>query len=137
LAFSTEERLLIQPYSFYTKCFAVSDLFAGKMHALLFRKWKNRVKGRDWFDFEWYVRQGHSLNLNHLAERAWQSGDLPARTLSQGDFQNLLGERIDLLSIKSAREDVARFVPHPKALEIWSREYFRQLAGMIQFAGPQ
>ena len=45
LGFSTEERLLVQPYSFYTKCFALPDLFAGKMHALLFRQWKNRVKG--------------------------------------------------------------------------------------------
>ena len=57
LGFATEEKLLIQPYSFYVKCFSLPDLFAGKMHALLFRKWKNRVKGRDWFDFEWYVRR--------------------------------------------------------------------------------
>lgn len=134
LAFSTDERLLIQPYSFYTKCFALPDLFAGKMHALLFRKWKNRVKGRDWFDFEWYVRQGHPLNLNHLAERARQSGDLSDRSLSREDFQRLLGDRIDSLNVKSAREDVTRFVPDPKKLEIWSREYFRQLAAMIQFA---
>ena len=134
LAFSTEERLLIQPYSFYTKCFALPDLFAGKIHALLFRQWKNRVKGRDWFDFEWYVRQGHPLNLNHLAERARQSGDLADDTLSRDDFQKLLSQRIDTLNIKSAQEDVARFVPDPKALEIWSREYFQQLAGMIRFA---
>lgn len=134
LAFSTDERLLIQPYSFYTKCFALPDLFAGKMHALLFRQWKSRVKGRDWFDFEWYVRQGHPLNLNHFAERARQSGDLTADTLSRDDFQKLLSERVATLNIKSAREDVARFVPDPKALEIWSREYFQQLAGMIRFA---
>lgn len=50
--FATEERLLVQPYSFYAKCYALPDLHAGKLHALLFRKWKNRVKGRDWFDFE-------------------------------------------------------------------------------------
>ena len=50
LHFQTEEILLIRPFSFYVKCFSKSSLFAGKMQALLFRKWKNRVKGRDWYD---------------------------------------------------------------------------------------
>jgi len=42
LGFDTEDKLLTQPFSFYVKCFTLPDLFAGKMHALLFRKWKNR-----------------------------------------------------------------------------------------------
>ncbi len=50
LGFTTEEKLLLRPFSFYTKCYAAPDLFAGKVHALLFRKWGTRVKGRDWFD---------------------------------------------------------------------------------------
>ena len=58
--FSTEEKLLLEPLSFYVKCFGLPDLFAGKMHALLFRNWKSRVKGRDWYDFEWYVKKGGS-----------------------------------------------------------------------------
>ena len=58
LLFSTEQKLLLRPISFMTRCFALPDLFAGKMHALAFRSWKTRVKGRDWYDFEWYVRQG-------------------------------------------------------------------------------
>lgn len=132
--FATEERLLIQPYSFYTKCFALPDLFAGKMHALLFRQWKNRVKGRDWFDFEWYVRQGIPLGLSHFAERAVQSGDLADRILSAGEFQALLGERIDSLDVRSARQDVIRFIPEQGAVDIWSHDYFHRIAEMIRFA---
>ena len=56
LNFRTEQKLLLQPHSFMTRCFTLPDLFAGKMHALVYRGWKNRVKGRDWYDFEWYVR---------------------------------------------------------------------------------
>src|ERR1700733_6691050 len=63
LGFETEEKLLLRPFSFYVKCFTISDLFAGKMHALLFRKWKNNVKGRDWYDLEWYIKKGIALNL--------------------------------------------------------------------------
>jgi len=58
LHFQTEEKLLIRPFSFYVKCFTKPSLFAGKMHALLFRKWIKRVKGRDWYDLEWYIRKG-------------------------------------------------------------------------------
>ena len=75
LGFDTEEKLLIRPFSFYVKCFSRSSLFAGKMHALLFRKWKNRVKGRDWYDFEWYIRKGIPLNLQHFLQRAKDTGD--------------------------------------------------------------
>lgn len=48
LLFNTEKKLLLQPFSFYVKCFTIENLYLGKMHALLFRQWKNRIKGRDW-----------------------------------------------------------------------------------------
>lgn len=50
---TTEQKLLLQPYSFMTRCFTLPDLFAGKVYALVYRAWKNRFKGRDWYDFEW------------------------------------------------------------------------------------
>lgn len=49
-----------------TRCFTLPDLFAGKMHALIYRVWKNRVKGRDWYDFECYVRHNVPLDFTHL-----------------------------------------------------------------------
>lgn len=133
LRFSTEEKLLIQPYSFYVKCFAMPDLFAGKIHALIYRRWQNRVKGRDWFDFEWYVRQGVPLNLAHFAERARQSGDLQADEFSRTEFLGLLQQRIQNLNVESARDDVARFLRDPSTLKIWSRDYFAQLSRMLRF----
>jgi hypothetical protein len=132
LGFATEEKLLLQPYSFFVKCFALPDLFAGKMHALLFRQWKNRVKGRDWFDFEWCVRQGCPLNLAHFAERARQSADLSEVPLTAEAFQALLEARIDALDVNSARQDVARFIKTARQLDIWSHDYFLQLARMLR-----
>ena len=63
LNFRTEQKLLLQPHSFMTRCFTLPDLFAGKMHALVYRGWKNRMKGRDWYDFEWYVRHNVPLDF--------------------------------------------------------------------------
>lgn len=135
LGFSTDEQLLLLPYSFYTKCFSLSDLFAGKMHALMYRTWKTRVKGRDWFDFEWYVRSGHSLHLAHFELRARQSGDLSteAISLTPENFLVLLKQRIAVLDINAAKHDVEPFLRDASALDIWSTQYFTQLADMIKF----
>lgn len=131
LDFATEDVLLLQPYSCYVRCFTLPDLFAGKVHALLFRRWKNRVKGRDWYDFEWYVRRGVRLNLKHLAERARQSGDWAGDVLTPAIFQALIQEKIQSLDVGSARADVVRFIRDDQALAIWSVDYFQQLAKRI------
>lgn len=133
LGFMTEEKLLLQPFSFYVKCFSLQDLYAGKMHALIYRQWKNRVKGRDWFDFEWYVRRSVSLNLAHFAERARQSGDPGDTMLSEIDFIKLLRDRIETLDVQKAKTDIEKFIQEPGALEIWSKDYFLQLAGLVTF----
>ncbi len=134
LGFATEEKLLLQPFSFYVKCFSLPDLFAGKMHALLFRNWKSRVKGRDWFDFEWYVRKGTPMSLSHFISRAKQSGNLQEEHLTEPEFRQLLHQRIDSLDVAAARKDVSRFVKDVEALKIWSREYFHEVAKRMQIS---
>ena len=127
LGFETEEKLLLKPFSFYVKCFTLSDLFAGKMHALLFRKWGNNVKGRDWYDMEWYIKKGIALNLEHFVLRAKDSGDWPNDTITKNEFMELLTLRIDTVNLNRVKADINRFIPDPRAIEIWSSEYFHDL----------
>ena len=133
LGFDTEEKLLLKPFSFYVKCFTLPDLFAGKLHALLFRKWKQRVKGRDWYDLEWYIKKGVPLHLQHFLLRAQDSGDWTPKTTSQDQVIQLLKEKIDAVSFDRIREDVVRFIRDDKALEIWSPQYFKDLVAKITF----
>lgn len=114
------------------KCFGLPDLYAGKLHALLFRQWKNRVKGRDWFDFEWYVRRATALNLAHFNVRALQSGDL-AQAVDETGFMDLLCKRIEAVDFDNAKLDAERFLIDARVLDIWSRDYFVQLAQRIKF----
>lgn len=130
LKFNTEQKLLLLPESFMTKCFTLPDLFAGKMHALVFRAWKNRVKGRDWYDFEWYVKHRVPLDFNHLSERILQFN---GKSVSQDEFMDLLRQRLASTDINMVKADVAPFIRHPKELDIWSNDYFLQLANMIRF----
>lgn len=133
LGFSTEEKLLVRPFSFYVKCFVLPSLFAGKLHALLFRKWKNRVKGRDWFDLEWYIKKGVPLDINHFLSRAIDSGDWENPNITQQQILEQLHHKIESTSIKRVKEDVIRFIKHNQALNIWSTDYFHDLIEKIKF----
>ena len=128
--FTTEQRLLLYPFSFMTRCFSLPDMFAGKMHALLFRNWKTRVKGRDWYDFEWYVRSGIKLNFMHLQERIKQ---LSGMEVNRSDFYLLLNERLSKTDIEKVKRDVAPFIKDQNILDIWSNDYFLRLADKIVF----
>jgi predicted nucleotidyltransferase component of viral defense system len=130
LEFATEQKLLLQPYSFMTRCFTLPDLYAGKMHALTFRAWKNRVKGRDWYDFEWYVRNNIPLDFRHLQARIREFNGVE---MSREEFVTALKERLSSANINQVKEEVMRFVINPKELEIWSTDYFLQLVEMINF----
>lgn len=132
LGFETEEKLLLRPFSFYVKCFTLADLFAGKMHALLFRKWGNNVKGRDWYDIEWYIKKGVSLNLHHFLLRAKDSGDWNQENITEPEFKQLLNTRIDTVDINRVKADISRFIPDPKVLEIWSAPYFHHLVEQLK-----
>lgn len=133
LRFVTEQKLLLKPFSFYVKCFTQPDLFAGKMHALLFRKWKSRVKGRDWYDMEWYIKRGIPLNLDHFLARALDSGDWTENSMSKEQFMTILRARIADVSVNVVKEDVVRFVRDAKTLDIWSEKYFLDLIEKIKF----
>lgn len=130
LNFRTEQKLLLQPHSFMTRCFTLSDLFAGKMHALVYRAWKNRVKGRDWYDFEWYVRNNISLGFSHLAERALQFNN---EIITRETFIKKLKDRFASANMNQVKSDVLPFIKNPKELDIWSSDYFIQLSDMIRF----
>ena len=129
LNFDTEQKLILQPFSFMTRCFILPDLFAGKMHALVFRKWKNRVKGRDWYDFEWYVKKGVELNFNHLQIRIRQFNNVE---MTKEELIDKLKERISITNIELVKRDVTPFIKNHAQLDIWSTDYFLQLVGMMK-----
>ena len=133
LLFQTEYKLLLLPFSFMTRCITLSGLFAGKMHAFLFRAWRNRVKGRDWYDFEWYIRNQIPIDFNHFLERSIQNDSFERGSLTRNEFRELLKKKINNTKIELVTADVKPFIKNPEDLEIWSNEYFRQLVDLIQF----
>ena len=132
--FATQTRYLLQPIPFAVRAFVVSDLFAGKMHAILCRRWKSRVKGRDWYDLVWYAANYPELHLYHLEQRMRQTGDWKDDApLTSERFQVLLTNAINNLDVDQIRREVEPFIRNPKNLYIWSRDFFLDVALRIKF----
>ena len=131
--FETESRFLLHPIPFSVRAYVLPDLFAGKMHALLCRRWKNRVKGRDWYDLVWYTANHPRLHLSHLEQRMRQRGDLKkGESFSRELFYSLLDKVIAGLEVGQAKKEVELFIKDSNTLAVWSREFFRDIAKRIE-----
>lgn len=131
--FMTESRYLLQPVPFAVRVCALPDLFAGKVHALLFRRWKNRVKGRDWYDFVWFITHHPDLHLGHLEGRMRQTGHWVSReALSSEALAGLLRQAIDRLDVRQAQEEVRPFLRNPEGVDGWSHEFFHHLVKRVR-----
>lgn len=131
--FTTHTRYLLQPIPFAVRTYVLPDLFAGKMHAVLCRQWKNRVKGRDWYDMVWYAANHPKLHLSHLEERMRQSGHWKSNSpLTPELFSIAMDKAIENLDVEQARKEVEPFVKNPEVLMFWSYDFFHDVALRIQ-----
>lgn len=127
-----EVRTLLVPIPFQVRLFKLPSLFAGKLHAVLCRNWKNRVKGRDFFDFIWYLGKRVPCHLAHLQKRMEQTGHWSAdEGLDRAALVRLLTQRFSAVDFDQARDDVRPFLRDPDALALWSREFFLGLVEQV------
>jgi len=130
--FETESRYVLQPIPFAVRTYTLPDLFAGKLHAVLCRRWKSRVKGRDWYDLVWYGSHHPEVRLSHLEARMRQTGDWGGEgNLSAEKVIELLHSRIDITEVDQIRQEVVPFVKDRRSLDVWSRDFFHSIAAQI------
>lgn len=126
---------VLRPVVHQVKTMPLPDLFAGKLHAVLAREWKNRPKGRDFYDYLWYLGKSVTPNLEHLEARLIQSAHWDAEEkLTPEKFRKKLQDRFEKLDIEQARNDVRPFLNEREraSLEIWSNEFFIKSINRIQ-----
>jgi len=132
---STEVKTHLLPTPFQVRLYDLPSLFAGKLHAMLFRDWKSQVKGRDFYDFVWYISRRVPVNLPHLEARIIQSEEQQTERFNIDAVQTLLKDRIRSVDIAAAAEDVRPFLRDPRELQLWNEEFFMQLIPQLQAAG--
>ena len=130
--FDTETRFLLQPIPFSVRALSLPDMFAGKMHAVLCRGWKGRVKGRDWYDLVWYAANHPQLHLKHLEQRMVQSGHWEKTEQLTPEKLSAIAEAvIGKLDVDQARREVEPLVRDSEALAVWSEDFFRDVVRRI------
>ena len=107
--------------------------FALKIHALLCRPF---LKGRDWYDFAWYVGKRVSPNLPHLEAALQQHGpwaDTNSLSVDDAWLRTVIEEKIDSIDWSVAADDVRRFMRPTdlKSLDLWSERFFRSKLGQM------
>ncbi len=129
-----EVRDIYRPIPFQIKTMPIADLFAGKIHAILARNWQTRIKGRDYYDFLWYLGRNSALNLKHLETRLQQSGHLDG-PLTENLFKEIITQKFKVINIENAKRDIKPFLNDRErsTLELWSNEYFMKAVDRIQF----
>ncbi|MEQ8213184.1 MAG: nucleotidyl transferase AbiEii/AbiGii toxin family protein [Smithellaceae bacterium] len=120
-----EMKYQLRPVPYSVRLYTPSSLLAGKMHALLCRSWKTRVKGRDFYDYVWFLSKSIPVNIMHLTERMKQTGHLPAdAVLTEKDLKSRLRNRFASVDFNQAKKDVLPFIKNSEAVGLWSAEFF-------------
>ncbi len=128
--FERQFRLLPIPYEM--NLYDMPSLFAGKLHAVLCRAWKSRVKGRDLYDYVFYLSNGTPVNLKHLNARLVDSGFEGAREdMTLDEIKEILFCRFKGIDYVQAKSDVLPFIRNPAALEIWSKDFFQSITNQL------
>lgn len=121
-----EIKYLDFPIPFSVNAQDMPSLFAGKCHALLCREY---VKGRDWYDFVWYVARKVPVNVQFLKNALHQFGPWQGQELiiDKSWLLEQFNKRITEIDWNDAKKDVARFLkPNDLfALDVWSEAFFR------------
>jgi len=130
---NTEIKFRLLPFPYQVRVYDQSSLFAGKIHAVIARGWKNRVKGRDLYDYIYYLSLDTKVNLIHLEERLKQTKTIEEDVqLTRGLLIEILDSRFDQIDYDIAKSDIRPFIKDHNSLDLWSRDFFKSITSHIQ-----
>lgn len=130
---NTEIKFRLLPFPYQVRVYDQSSLFAGKIHAVIARSWKNRIKGRDLYDYVYYLGLDTKVNLRHLESRLKQTKTIEDNiTLTRKLLIEILEKRFDQIDYDIAKSDVRPFIKDQSTLELWSRAFFKSITKHIK-----
>ncbi len=130
-SFDTEIKTLLLPSPYTVKTLTLPSLFGGKMHAALFRKWKTRTKGRDFYDVQWYMAREIPVKRSYLEEKMKASGAL-VETLTEKHLIELFEKRVAAVNWSQAKADVLGFLQDKNQINLWSADFFKNIIQKVK-----
>ncbi len=122
----TENKFKLLPSPYEVRVFDESTLFAGKIHALICRNYKNHVKGRDYYDYLFYISKGSKFNLEYLKNKLNNTNNelLENGELTLNKIKELLKNKFETVNYDLAKQDVSNFIKDVDKINLWKKELF-------------
>ncbi len=124
-------QLLPSPYQI--RLYDLPSLFAGKIHAILCRKWNLRTKGRDLYDYVFFLSLNTKVNIDLVKNKLIESKYIKESDSFNVDIlRELLKEKFKEINYDNAREDVKPFIKNISSLDLWSKEFFISITDKLE-----
>ena len=121
------------PSPYQTYLYDTASLFAGKIHACLCRNWMSRIKGRDFYDYVFFLSINAPVNLKNLKEKLVQSNFIDDKyDLTIDNLKDLLNKRFDEINFNQAKNDVIPFIKDKRKIDLWNAEFFKEITKNIR-----
>lgn len=116
-------KLLPSPHQI--KIYDESSLFSGKIHALLCRTWTNRTKGRDLYDYVFFIANNCIVNIELLRNKLIDSKYINENTeFNINTLKELLIKKFKEINYEEAKEDVIPFIKNIDIINMWNSDFF-------------
>ena len=128
--YETQYKLLPSPHQI--RLYDKESLFAGKIHAILCRNWQKRTKGRDLYDYVFFLANNINVNLELVKNKLIES-----KYISENDdfnldiLKSLLINKFKEINYKEAKEDIIPFIKDIKNLELWNSDFFIKITEQL------
>lgn len=124
-------QLLPSPYQI--RLYDLPSLFAGKIHAILCRKWNLRTKGRDLYDYVFFLSLNTKVNIDLVKNKLIESKYIKESDSFNIDIlRELLKEKFKEINYDNAREDVKPFIKNISSLDLWSSDFFISITDKLE-----
>ncbi len=128
--YEMQYKLLPSPHQI--RLYDKSSLLAGKIHAILCRNWKKRIKGRDLYDYVFFIANNVNVNIellkNKLVESKYIDEDEP---FNLDILKKLLSDKFKEINYTEAKEDVIPFIKDISSLELWNSDFFIKITEQL------
>ncbi|MDD4000141.1 MAG: nucleotidyl transferase AbiEii/AbiGii toxin family protein [Bacilli bacterium] len=130
---TTEIKYRLLPFPYQVRVYDIESLFAGKIHAVIARSWNNRVKGRDLYDYLYYLSLNAKINLKHLEARLKQTMTIEHDVILTKELLiEILNKRFNSIDFENAQQDIKPFIKDQSTLELWNKEFFKEITKNIK-----
>lgn len=119
-------KLLPSPHQ--VKLYDEASLFAGKIHAILCRNWNYRTKGRDLYNYIFYLSKNIYVNLELVKEKLIDSNVLKRNdNFDINVLKEMLTNKFNEINYNDVKEDVIAFIEDKDSLNLWTKEFFIEI----------